>query len=304
MNYMSFSYSLDKIKFTGRIKTPPRKFGQAFFNHVATWANLKLPHGYKLISEGESLKPFRYRFWYDIRSETDKEGVFHIEECYNGDYQSGKPIPNAFQIEYNPNKSGQAVYESFCQYFAFTVNEIKSFDIAYDLPGADVRSVYLDTKADIMKYGKTARQTLYISPKSDSGRVKVYQKDKERAEHGKELEKTLRIECSIRPGFTTKMPQTYCDRDYDIYGTAVEHLNAVKIRSDTAIDTDDWKLYALSRLPPEELEKALSMMSINSRSKYKAALFASGITSLGLDVPMLSVHCMNLLSPYIERMKI
>ena len=301
---MSFSYSLDKIKFTGRILKPPRKFGHAFFNHVATWANLKLPRGYKLVNEYQSIAPFKYRYWYDIRSETDKEGTFSISEYYNGDYRDSSPIPNAFQIEYNPNKSGQAVFESFCQYFVFRIHDIKSFDIAYDLPGADVKSVYLDTKADIMKYGKTSRQTLYISPKSDSGRVKVYQKDAERAERGKELEKTLRIECTIRPGLITKMSQTYCDKDYEIYGTAVEHLNAVKIRNDTAIDTGDWKLYALSRLPSEELEKALSMMSSTPRAKYRKLLFSSGITSLGLDVPMLSVHCMNLLSPYIERMKI
>ena len=81
----------------------------------------------------------------------------------------------------------------------FIFVEIISFDIAYDVPEASVKDVYINTRADVMTYGKTDNKTLYIAPKEDkSGRVKVYNKDKERERLGIEKEKTLRIEASIK----------------------------------------------------------------------------------------------------------
>lgn len=105
-DYGSFSFSLDKIKFSGRIKHVPPSFQGSFFNYVNTWVSLRLPNGFELVNAGESLLPFRYRYWYDIRKKDDKEGTFHIEQSYNGDFNETRRIPEAFQIEFNPNKSG------------------------------------------------------------------------------------------------------------------------------------------------------------------------------------------------------
>ena len=303
--YGSFFYSLDKIKFTGRIKRAPPNFQGSFFNYVNTWISLRLPKGYDLVNAGESLLPFRYRHWYDIRKKDDIEGTFHIEQSYNGDFKESRPIPEAFQIEFNPNKSGFALWESFCDYFAFTVSDIKKFDIAYDLPNADLRNVHLETKADVMKYGKTSCQTLYIAPKAETGRVKVYQKDEEREAKGRALGKTLRIECTIRPRMLFRTSSLTTPKDLEPFETAATHLNSVKIRTVEKGSADDWKLFALARLSPDDLEKALAMMSNDARAKYRKLLNASGETlSLSLDPFTLYAHCQKILAPWIERMKI
>ena len=303
--YGSFFYSLDKIKFSGRIRRAPANFQGSFFNYVSTWVSLRLPAGYDLVNAGESLAPFRYRYWYDIRKKDDPEGTFHIEQSYNGDFKETRQIPEAFQVEFNPNKSGATVWESFCSYFAFTVSEVKKFDIAYDLPGADLREVHIDTKADIMKYGKTSCQTLYIAPKAETGRVKVYQKDEEREAKGQAIEKTIRIECTIRPRTIFRTSDLVTPQDLEPFTTAAAHLNAVKIRAPTADTSDDWKLFALSRLSPEDLEKALSMMSRNIRSAYRKQLLTTPeIVSLNLDPFTLYAHSMQLLKQWIERQKI
>ena len=301
----SFSYSLDKIKFSGRIKRAPANFQGSFFNYVNTWISLRLPQGYDLINAGESLAPFRYRFWYDIRKKDDPEGTFHIEQSYNGDFNESRQIPEAFQVEFNPNKSGVTVWESFCNYFVFTVSDIKKFDIAYDLPGADLREVHIDTKADIMKYGKTSCQTLYIAPKADTGRVKVYQKDEEREAKGQAVGKTLRIECTIRPRTIFRTSDLVTPQDLEPFLPAVAHLNAVKIRAPAVDTSDDWKLFALSRLSPEDLAKVLSMMNKQARAKYRKQLLTDGTTvSLNLDPFTLYAHSIQLLKPWIERQKI
>ncbi len=301
----SFFYSLDKIKFSGRIRRAPANFQGSFFNYVSTWISLRLPAGYDLVNAGESLAPFRYRYWYDIRKKDDPEGTFHIEQSYNGDFKETRQIPEAFQVEFNPNKSGAIVWESFCGYFAFTVSEVKKFDIAYDLPGADLREVHIDTKADIMKYGKTSCQTLYIAPKAETGRVKVYQKDEEREAKGQAIEKTLRIECTIRPRTIFRTSDLVTPQDLEPFATAAAHLNAVKIRAPTVDTSDDWKLFALSRLSPGDLEKALSMMDAKTKAKYRKQLLTDADTvSLNLDPFTLYAHSIQLLKPWIERQKI
>lgn len=303
--YGSFFYSLDKIKFTGRIRHAPPTFQGSFFNYVNTWVSLRLPDGFDLVNAGECLLPFRYRFWFDIRRKDDKEGTFHIEQSYNGDFKETRRIPEAFQVEFNPNKSGALVWESFCNYFTFTVCDIKKFDIAYDLPGGDIREVYPDTKADIMRYGKTTCQTLYIAPKAESGRVKVYQKDAEREAKGQATDKTLRIECTIRPRRLYRTSSLVTPQDLEPFETATTHLNAVKIRAPSADAPDDWKLFVLSRLSPEDLEKALSIMKSEARAKYRKQLLADKQThTLALDPFTLYTHCIKLLTPWIERMKL
>lgn len=303
--YGLFLYSLDKIKFSGRLRTPTKRLEGILYNYVQTWIDTRLPSGFTCVKCGETLLPFRYRYWFDIRSRDEEEGTFHIESFYNGDFKNSKMLPKAFQVEFNPNKRGLAVWRSFCDHFSFTITQIKKFDIAYDLPGADWRDVYLDTKADVMKYGKTTRQTLYVAPKADNGRVKVYQKDKEREEHGQAMDKTLRIECTIRPEDIFKDGFYTDGKTIDCLATAVLHLNAVKIRKEIADSGGDWKLFALARLSPEDLERALSMMAPQARRKYKTSLLGiSETVTLNLDVFLLLTHCTNILSPYLERMKI
>ena len=49
---------------------------------------------------------------------------------------------------------------------------------------------------------------------------------------------------------------------------ATNHLNSVKIKR-YSDNYEDWKLFALSKLSPEDFQKCLSMMSENTKAKYK-----------------------------------
>ena len=304
-SYGNYRYSLDKIKLKGKLK----KQNQVHFPHcekIRTWCEYRLPSWCECISASEEdLRAFRYRFSYVLRVKGEKEGVFFICEWYNGDFKEQREKPDAFLIEFNPNKSGEWIYQNFCQNFIFSFTDIVSCDLAYDIPGADIADVLIDTKCDVMTYGKVFNSTYYVAPKEDgSGRVKVYQKDTERKLNGNEMEKTLRIEVSLKGSFLSYGTIHLTNaKTAEQLTKAVEHLNAVKIKT-SAASTDDWKVFALSCLSPEDLQKCLGFMASAQKSKYRKLIMQSSYYSLGLDIPTFAIHIGNLLTPYVRRIKV
>ena len=246
-----------------------------------------------------------YRFSYTLRVKGDTEGSFTLMEWYNGDYRDGKEKPEQFTIEYNPNKSGSRIYKEFCYQFIFKLTDIVQFDLAYDIPGAKASDIIIDTRCDIMTYGKTYNKTTYISPKEDdSGRIKIYDKRIERESQGISIEDTLRIEITIKGKILSTKGTLYVnDTNIDIYSRLVDRLNSVKIKTQSE-DAEDWKVYALSCLTPEQFQKCLGMMSKNIRSNYKKKIENSTYYTLGLDVTTLALHLLTALAPWQERMKI
>jgi len=257
---MDFSYSVDKIKIKGKFKTKhyndfPHK------TKVSLWVEFCLPDWCECIKEfPECLRPFKYRWSFVLRCKGDTEGVFYISEWYNGDFKEAREYPDRFLIEYNPNKSGARIYQEFCDNFIFRITDIVSCDLAYDIPNADIGDVLLDTRCDVMTYGKTSNATYYIAPKEDeSGRVKVYQKDVERETKGKSLEKTLRIEVTLKGDYlSSKTIHLTHTKTVEQLTKAVDHINSVKIKQGAA-STDDWKVLALSLLSPEDLQKCFAI---------------------------------------------
>lgn len=301
-SYGNFKYSVDKIKFVGKLNT--RRMG---FNKVSihTWCYYGLPDWVELLKETpEDYRPFHYRWSCVLRCKGDIEGVFYISEHYNGDFKEQREQPTRFLIEYNPNKNASLIYDAFCDVFVFRIIEILSCDLAYDVLEADARDIYIDTKCDVMTYGKVTNRTLYIAPKEDrSGRVKIYQKDLERETKGKELEKTLRIEVTLKGSFLSdKTIYSSHPSTLEQLTKAVEHLNAVKIKK-TASDTDDWKLYALSHLSPEDLAKCLGMMTAPTRRQYKQCVCDSTYYTLELDIPTFVFHITTALGEWTRRVK-
>ena len=156
-----------------------------------------------------------------------------------------------------------------------------------------------------MSYGKTYNRTLYVAPKEDgSGRVKVYQKDTERKANGEDLGKTLRIEVSLKGSFLS-----YDDIDISYAKTnehlqkAVDHLNSVKVKASVA-STDDWKVFALSRLSPEDLKKCLGMMTDKTRSNYKRRITEDTYYTLDIDILTLARHIVKALEPWRVRVNV
>lgn len=300
--YGSFSYSCDKIKLKGKLKTETFLFPQK--TKIRSWVEYCLPDWCECIKANECLQAFKYRYSFTLRVKGEKEGVFFVAEYYNGDFREQTYVPEKFIIEYNPNKNGSRIYTEFCETFLFYFTEITSFDIAYDVPNATANDVLIDTLADVMTYGKTLNKTLYIAPKEDnSGRVKVYSKHIEREIHGEELSETLRIEASVKcKGLDFSSISIY-GKTFDELSKTVDHLNSVKIKAKTST-ADDWKTYALSRLSPEDLQTVLGMMSVNIRTKYRKIVCEASYYTLDLDLMTFAEHISTILNPYIARFKI
>ena len=301
--YGSFSYSIDKIKLKGKFQTSkhlwiPNKC------KIRTWCEYCLPYWCECVAENETLYAFRYRYSFTLRVKGEKEGTFFICEWYNGDFKEQKQKPDAFMIEYNPNKSGARIYKAFCDTFIFYLTEIVSFDIAYDVPNATANDVVLDTIADVMSYGKTYNKTLYIAPKEDkSGRVKVYSKHIEREKLGEDIPDTLRIEASIKcKGLDFDTTHLFGDTLEQLTKT-VNHLNSVKIKR-KATDNEDWKIFALSCLSPEDFQKCLGMMAKQTRSNYRKSVEQASYYTLNLDVVTLALHIAEALTPWKARLRV
>lgn len=303
-SYGNYQYSVDKIKLKGKIK----KDAKVHFPHrnkIRTWCESLPPWCECIKANCDDFRAFHYRYSFTLRCKGDTEGVFFVCEWYNGEYKEQREKPEAFLIEYNPNKNGARIYQEFCYNFIFKLTDIVSCDLAYDIPGADIADVLIDTKCDVMTYGKVFNSTYYVAPKEDgSGRVKVYQKDTERKANGNEMEKTLRVEVSLKGSFLSydTIHMTHA-KTVEQLTKAVEHLNAVKIKT-SAASTDDWKVFALSRLSPDDLKKCLGMMSAPSRRRYKCVLSCDTYYTLDIDIPTLALHIGKALEPWLRRVSV
>lgn len=291
MAVVHYSFSIDKIKLKmktqrlARFKSYPSVHAYFVFN--------KLPNTYEILTENyNDMRPYHYRDSWTLRVKGETEGALYLAAWYNGSYTEGREQPHQVLIEYNPNKSGQMIYDFLKGTFFLKLLDILSCDLAFDIKGASRADCLIRTACDVMTYGKLANNTLYISPKQEhSGRVKVYQKDTERKEKGMDLEKTLRIEVSIKSDILSAhavvgSTPTYTDRAEIALLRCCEHLNAVYVKT-VAEQSEDWKVYALSQLSPDALTRCLSMMTAPTKRRYSREVLASSYENLNLDTPTL-----------------
>ena len=118
------------------------------------------------------------------------------------------------------------------------------------------------------------------------------------------MKKTLRIEVSLKGSFLSydTIYLTHA-KTVEQLTKAVEHLNAVKIKT-SAASTDDWKVFALSRLSPDDLKKCLGMMAKQARLKYKNQITENTFYTLKMDIPTLALHIGNALEPWLRRVNV
>lgn len=302
LRYGSFSVSLDKLKMSGKLIKKSRGDMTFYHKKIRVWCE-NLPHNIICIKSYENNMNFlQYRYMYILRHrDSAAEGSFVISEWYNGDYHDQAEKPDYFMIEFNPNKDGLKIWQAFNQSFLFRLREIKKIDIAYDIEGYTMADVYIRSHCDLMSYGRALNQTRYISPKdTQSGRIKVYNKALERGDNNDRV----RIEASIRG---IDIPFTLNGNSFmfsktDALRTCVEHLNSVTLRK-TCYEGDDWKTLALSFLNDEQLNRCLSLMGSQARSKYRALLSDVPSVSLDLDLATLNIHLVEILKPYMRYFK-
>ena len=234
------------------------------------------------------LTRFAFRYSVTLMVRGEDEGAVYVADWYNGDYQNPLGDPYLVLIEYNPNKPGAKIYDYLRQTFFLKIVEIVSCDLAFDIIGASRSDVLVKTACDIMTYGKQSNNTLYIAPKQDqSGRVKVYQKDKERENNGVTIDKTLRIELTVKKDILSApcivgSNAHYTDKAEVALLRCCEHLNAVHIKT-AAEATEDWKVYALAHLSPEDLSQCLGLMSKATRGKYRDLATEVSYETLNID---------------------
>lgn len=302
--YGSFSYSCDKIKFKGKLQNWKKSNFKRLYK-ISTWAEYP-PEWFECIATTQNcFTEFRYRNSYTLRVKGDTEGVLYIAYHYNGEFRDQREKPEQFVIEYNPNKSAARIFQNFVELFRFEITEIISFDLAYDVEGTTARDVLLDTKCDVMTYGKTDNKTLYIAPKEKgSGRVKIYTKSKEREQkQGIDMPDTLRIEVSIKCKELNLSAIYLSGKTIEHLEKVTNHLNSVKIKTPSPV-SDDWKAFALSKLSPEDFQKCLGMMTAKTKRKYKDLNFAEDYYTLNIDIATVCEHIITVLTPWRRWCKI
>lgn len=284
---MQYQTSIDKIK----LKAKPQRLKHFKRpSSITTYLTYgKQPSFIEIKQENfDNFRPYQYRYSFTLGVKGESEGFLYVAEWYNGDYQNPSGKPDQVLIEYNPNKSGQKIYDHLRHTFFLKLIEIVSCDLAFDIVGARRSDVLVRTACDVMTYGKQSNNTLYIAPKQDqSGRVKVYQKDKEREGKGEAIAETLRIEITIKKDilstrFIVGTDEHYTDKADVALLRCCEHLNAIHIK--TAADaTEDWKVYALEHLSAKDLSHCLGLMFKATRGKYRDLATDASYETLNID---------------------
>ena len=303
MKYKNAAVSIDKIKLICSLISLR---GVIFtIQSIDRWISFNLPNWIELCNESINYSAFKYRYSYSLRVKGTKEGTLFLCYYYNGDFRNQSAKPYQMLIEFNPNKEGNLIYKRLALYFNFTILEIKSFDLAFDIPNATVNDVIISTRADIMSYGTTLNRTYYIAPKcKGSGRVKIYDKTIEREKHDITISQLLRIECSFKLPELSYNTVHLTDSLKKELDTCCSHLNSIHVLSRASPDT--WELYCLKRLNEDDRLKAFSLMSFNTRKKYKELLSNDNTDYCSLDIDITSLLSLinTLLIPYTKRMYI
>lgn len=265
----TFKISLDKISMVYKIGW------NAHIVNLEAFDIKMMDDGYSLKQEFESARYGAYQYNYTYVDGKNPEGVIYIGFYRNDPVKTKRYV----KIEYNPNKAElprpiiNLLYGLEC-----VLEKIQSVDIAFDFDGLTYDDYRVHTRGDTMVYSSGVARTFYVRPKGE-GRVKIYDKTKERAKLGIEIPQTLRVE------ITVKDPYFFCIqniREGDILYAQqyVKYLSEISVRRRTAVlpsvDADNPKekyneviLYLLNNVDQVTAQKAIGMMSVNHRTKYR-----------------------------------
>ena len=213
-----------------------------------------------------------YRHYYD----TGKFEVYTLAIMigFNGMSMCGTyEEQHKFQIEFNPNKF--VIPDWLIHHFIvndYLIENVKNIDMAFDFLGYSKHNFnYVLNSANTVCacIGSQNNKTDYIgfSDKSNN-RIKIYDKRKERSKYYDIGNEVTRLEITLQ--------YKHCVSYNKIYGEGSKYIqnacDALKQVFITDSVIKDVLLYTLSKLSTEELSVAFSLMSVNSRTKYKRLL--------------------------------
>lgn len=138
------------------------------------------------------------------------------------------------QIEYNPNKTRVPSFiGGFLADRYAKIHTIVSIDVAFDFKGVPVShyGIVAHGATEVMTYGTLSGvPARYVRPKANDGRIKIYDKEKER-EGKPDAEKykgVSRVEVTFHD-VTFLLRQNFYSSDIDRLNNMVDDLNAVRV---------------------------------------------------------------------------
>ena len=219
-------FSIDKIRIRYRLRSVKDINAMFFFQRYLT-KDLS-DFGEKTITGGRP-GSWRYSAWATKKGEESPTTFFIGLVKPNGatDYRYA-------DLEFNPNKTaGQGVFSSFLATYYAKVVDIPKIDIAYDLKNTTPWGVLFDCHGatETMTFGTVSGDvTRYLRPKASSGRVKIYDKEKERAgkPDAEKFKGVTRLEISYRKvGFL--LEKYFYGKDIDRLHEMMDQLNSCKV---------------------------------------------------------------------------
>ena len=251
----------------------------------------------------ESLKigGFRYNYTFaHLNRETGEieEGAIFIGISHNSPAGSEKSNRCKLKVEWNPQKvtppralrnwmMSETLRMQYCK--------VQHCDVALDFKGLDLSALRYNTLGDTMVYGSKTEKTYYLRPAAKHGRVKIYDKTKERAKMGVTIPQTLRIEMTLHhPEFHENT--VIEDRDWKYIDDVCRMFAEVHLPTNFATlqydleekygKYDQIYLWALKHATPEEQDEILGLMGSKARAKYRAAILSGDYKPIQLD-PMM-----------------
>ena len=252
--------------------------------------------GWEVKERYESTRINTYKYVWLLQEKGAEEGKIYLGIWYNGiKAENPKESARRIKVEYNPQKTRIPIFlKVYFQNFGVKCESIQSCDIAFDIEGIRADEVRYKTRGDIMTYGNAKDKSIYIRPSAKEGRIKIYDKTRERERAGKPIDKQItRVEITLHePDFWEA--SEIREKDLERLGRIVDWLAEIAIPTDfhTRMDIleekygryDPAMLTALKALDQEKQNEVLNLMSKQARAKYRAALLDGDYQVLSIDI--------------------
>ena len=248
----------------------------------------------------ETMKIGSYRYNYvfnHVNTVTGviEEGALFIGISHNSPAGSEQQNRCKMKMEWNPQKvtPPQAIRNwMMSETLRMQYYKVQKCDVALDFKGLDLSSLRYNTLGDTMVYGSKTEKTYYLRPASQHGRIKIYDKKKERAKLGEIIPQTLRVEMTMQQPEFHENPDI-SEQDWKYIDDVCRMFGEIQLPTRFVTRQDDLEqkygkydaiyLWALKHASPEEQDELLSMMSVNTRAKYRAALMSGDYHPIQLD---------------------
>lgn len=215
------------------------------------------------------------------------EGTVYIGVKHNSYKEAGEGFKKVC-IEYNPQKVDFPI--ALRMYFSvmkYKYCSVKKCDIAIDFENRTLNDFSIATRRKIMYVGQANNLTRYIAPQDNHGRIKIYDKTKERCLHGEQIPQTVRLEITLKDPFYHEY-EALDLREWTYLEDIAKRISEVSCVTDLPLlpseEVNKAILYLLSKVSDLEREEAYSLMSHNSAAKYRKQIRKTDFMPIQVDI--------------------